>query len=226
MDCLSDEIIRYNPNEMKMPITPCSTFKIWNTLIGLESNLISSPDEPFYTWDKEKRAISDWNRNLSLKEAFSVSCVPAFQNLARKIGPEIMQKWMNTIQYGNCDISSGVDDFWLPRDNKKAIKISPEEQAMLIRKLITGQLPFSKKSQKILKEVMVVTKTSKGTFYGKTGSGRDLDGNPARNVGWFVGYVESGRKIISFSCVVKGNKLSGKDSKRIVETILKKNDLL
>lgn len=226
MDCKSDSIIRYNPSETVKRITPCSSFKIWNTLIGLECNIITSPNEPFYKWDGEKRSIPDWNKDLTLKDAFSVSCVPAFQNLARRIGAENMQKWIDTIHYGDCDISSGTDIFWLPKENKKSIKISPEEQANLIRRLVTGQLPFSKKSQMVLKEIMTVSATSDGTIYGKTGTGTDIDGNPKQNIGWFVGYAESGSKTYSFACIVRGENLMGKDARNIVETILKQNGLL
>ena len=52
---------------------------------------ISSPEEAFYKWDRAIRFIPEWNKDMTLKEAFRVSCVPAFQNLARKIGPERMQ---------------------------------------------------------------------------------------------------------------------------------------
>ena len=51
-------------------MAPCSTFKIWNALIGLESGIIASADEAFYRWDGQTRAIPAWNKNLTLKEAF------------------------------------------------------------------------------------------------------------------------------------------------------------
>jgi hypothetical protein len=79
-------------------LPPCSKFKIWNTLIGLENVLISSLDEPFYQWDGKERSIPDWNWNHTLKEAFQVSCVPAYQNLARRIGAESMRSWLEKIE--------------------------------------------------------------------------------------------------------------------------------
>ncbi len=226
MDCLSTGTIRYNPQETKSRFTPCSTFKIWNTLIGLELNLLSSPDAPFYKWDGESRPIQEWNRDLSLRDAFRVSCVPAFQGLAKSIGLRNMQHWLTLIHYGDCDISSGIDDFWLPREKKKSIQISADEQAELIRRLLLGQLPFSKKSQLILKDIMAVAKTSRGTFYGKTGSGANIGGNPKQSLGWFVGYVNSGSKTYCFACLVRGENLMGKDARGIVEAILKANGLL
>ena len=114
-------------------MAPCSTFKIWNTLIGIESGIISSPDQPFYQWDGEKRSISAWNRDLTLREAFQASCVPAFQNLARQIESERMQYWLDRIEYGDRDTSAGIDVFWLPSKGRKTILISPTEQAQLVK---------------------------------------------------------------------------------------------
>ena len=199
---------------------PCSTFKIWNTLIGLENGLISATDDEFYKWDGKKRFLPEWNKDLTLKEAFRVSCVPAFQNLARKIGPGIMQAWIDKISYGDRNISSGIDIFWLPAPGRKTILISPEEQAKLICKLVSGKLPFSEKSLAVLNEIMIIKKTPLGILYGKTGTGEKY------TLGWFVGYLESNGKKYSFACVVKGEKVMGKDSLAIIRTIFEENGIL
>ena len=78
--------------------------------------------------------------------------------------------WIAKINYGDKDISSGLDIFWLPRPNKKSIKISPIEQASLIKKLVNNQLNFSDKSKQILKKIMLFKATENGTLFGKTGS--------------------------------------------------------
>lgn len=226
MDCMSDDVMRSNSSEASKRTTPCSSFKIWNTLIGIECQIISSPADSFYKWDGETRVITAWNKDLTLKDAFGVSSVPAFQNLARKIGPVQMQKWIDTIGYGDRDISSGIDIFWLPREGKKSILISPEEQAHLIRKLVTGKLPFSENARNILKEIMFVKNTTKGTLYGKTGSGSNIGGDPKQSIGWFVGYVESSKKTYAFACLVKGENVVGKNARDIVELILVKNEML
>ena len=226
IECKTGSINTSNSAIDSIRLTPCSTFKIWNTLIGFDCHIILSSDELFYKWDSIPRFLPAWNKDQSLKEAFQVSCVPGFQNLARKIGKENMMKWIDTINYGDKDISSGIDDFWLPREGKKSIQISPIEQAQLIRKLINGDLPFSVQSRNILKELMLINKTSKGTLYGKTGSGTCINGNPKQNIGWFVGYVISNAKTHSFACLIKGENVSAKDSKKIIESILMESDLL
>ena len=107
----------------------------YTTLVGIEYGLIRSANDTFYKWDSIPRFFPGWNKDLNLKEAFKVSCVPAYQNLAVKIGNENMKKWIELLNYGDKDLSSGIDDFWLPREGKKSIKISPLEQAMLIKKI-------------------------------------------------------------------------------------------
>lgn len=224
MECLSDALSTFHPEVSSEKLPPCSTFKIWNTLIGLESGIISFPDDSFYKWDGEARFIPEWNKDLTLEEAFQVSCVPAFQNLARKIGLEQMRIWIDKIGYGDCDVSSGVDVFWLPKPGRKTILISPEEQVILICKLVTGKLGFSDKAQAVLKEIMVVRKTDHGTLYGKTGSGANETGKS--NLGWFVGYVETNGKNYAFACAIKGETLTGRDARIIVNTILENHGYL
>lgn len=214
----------FNPKLAAEPLAPCSTFKIWNTLIGLENDLISSPDEPFYKWDGQTRSIATWNQDLTLKAAFQASCVPAFQELARKIGAEKMQLWVDKIGYGDRNTSAGIDVFWLPNPGRKTVLITPEEQAQLIDQLVTGKLPVSKKSRATLAEIMLIKKTDLGSFFGKTGTGTDAEGN--YNLGWFVGYVETHGKTFTFACVLKGSKVMGKDARAIVETVLKENGYL
>ncbi len=225
-DLKSDNIIYSNKTKASEAYPPCSTFKIWNTLIGIEKGLINSPNEEFYKWDKEVRFIPEWNKDLNFKEAFKVSCVPAFQELAKKIGSIFMQDWINKINYGDKNISSGIDIFWLPREGKKSLLITPEQQALLIKELVNKKLSFSDKALNILKKVMLVKQTDKGTLFGKTGSGKNVNDIPNNNIGWFVGYIVSEKGSYSFACIIKGENFAGKDAKAIIEKNLTDTDFL
>ncbi len=217
LDCGSEQALQFNPEGVSKKLAPCSTFKIWNTLIGFEEGVLTSPEQSFYEWDGLTRAIPDWNQNLNLKEAFRVSSVPAYQALARSIGAEAMQNWLNRIGYGNEDISAGLDVFWLPAENRQTILISPFEQAQLLCRLVSGQLPFSEKTRAGLKEIMRVKEVSQGVLYGKTGSA--MNNAPQSNYGWFVGYVESHNENYAFAAVVKGDGATGKDVRVLVESL-------
>ncbi|VBB44415.1 Beta-lactamase [uncultured Desulfatiglans sp.] len=224
VDCASGDDWTFRARNAAERLPPCSTFKIWNTLIGLETGILSSPDQAFYLWDGVERSFPAWNRDLTLKEAFQASCVPAFQDLARRIGSERMQSWIDKVGYGDRDISAGIDVFWLPAKGRKTVLISPAEQANLIRELVTGRLPFSQGSLSVMRELMFTTRTERGTLYGKTGSG--TDGRGIFVLGWFVGYVVTESGTHSFACTVKGENTMGKDARAIVETVLKEKGLL
>lgn len=204
---------------------PCSTFKIWNSLIALEEGMLTEPDAPFWSWDGEERSFPDWNRDQTWRSAFAVSCVPAFQNLARTIGPERMQSWLEKLDYGNKDQCGRPDAFWLPRAGQTTITITPREQARMICRLINGELPVKAESVAKLTDVMKIAGTERGTLYGKTGSGlRERADGPTSEVdfdmGWLVGFVESGGKKYAYACLLLGDGLTGKDARRVTEAVL------
>jgi len=226
MDTASDLVLRVDEAHCEERLPPCSTFKVWNTMIALELGLVSAPDQTFWTWDGQRRFLEEWNQDLTLGQAFAASCVPAFQALALQTGPERMQTWLDRIEYGDRDISAGVSLFWLPRPGRKTILISADEQAALLRDLLRGELPFSSDEVSVLREIMRVRTTERGELFGKTGTGRLADA--PHNVAWFVGWVESntdGRTRV-FACVVRGDGVTGLDVRAMVQAILESGGLL
>jgi beta-lactamase class D len=205
-------------------LSPCSTFKIYNTLIGLELGLIRGADTPWYKWDGVRRDIDAWNRDLTLREAFVSSAVPAYQILARQIGNERMKEYIEKINYGTKDISAGIDVFWLNPSKGTPIMISADEQVVILNKLFDGKLPFAERDVAILRDIMKVAASEKGTIYGKTGSGRNTDGKGG--LGWFVGFLESKGATYVFACnITGGKKTTGKVAQAIVEDVLRSKDL-
>lgn len=218
IDCASGETTDPNPEASAERLPPCSTFKIWNALLGLEAGLLSSPEEPFYRWDGIHRDIAAWNRDLNLRDAFQASCVPAFQSLAKRLGPDRMNRWLEAIGYGDKNTTAGLDVFWLPAPARRTLLISPKEQAELLCELVAGKLPIQPASLKTLKDLMWVRATSSATLYGKTGSGSlTADGT---QLGWFVGFVESGERCFAFAAAVQGAEASGAKTRWLVENIL------
>src|ERR1041385_5517166 len=115
---------------------PASTFKIVNSLIGLQTGKISS-DSMIIKWDGINRR-PEWNKDLTMYEAFRVSAVPYYQEVARRIGKDTMQFWLDSLSYGTKKITTRIDSFWL--DN--SLKITPDEELGLVKKLYFNQLPF------------------------------------------------------------------------------------
>ncbi len=225
-DLKKKEYTRYNPERAKQQFTPASTYKILNSLIGLETGKI--PDENYvFKWNGEDHAIKNWNQDLVFRDAFRFSCVPCYQDLARRIGKKDMNKWVKKVGYGNEDISSEIDMFWLG----KSLKISPNQQIKLLRKLYKNQLPFAKKNQELVKKIMVMEDTSKYKLYGKTGWQID-DFNNLKNsesLGWFVGFLEQNDNVYFFATNVETKSTLdtfAESRVKITKNILNELDLL
>ncbi len=162
-------------------ICPASTFKIFNSLVGLETGV--APDEQLMIkWDGVERANKDWNRDLTMAQAFKVSAVPYYQELARRIGKQKMQHYLDTVQYGNMRIGDQIDQFWL----NDTLLITPDEQVGFIKRLYHGELPFSERTQRIVRGMMLQKEAPNYKLYYKTG----WDNKHNNNSLWVVGYVE------------------------------------
>jgi beta-lactamase class D len=162
--------------------TPASTFKIVNSLIGLQTGVISD-ENMVIKWDGVKRWNDDWNKDLSMAEAFRVSAVNYYQEVARRIGHDVMKKWIDSLGYGNRDISGPVDSFWL----NNHLKITPDEQLGLVKKLYFNQLPFFNRTQEIVRKVMLRESNANYRLSYKSGWGVSEEGH---QIGWIVGWIE------------------------------------
>ena len=158
---------------------PASTFKIVNSLIGLQTGVITN-DSMIIKWDSIKRRDA-WDKDLSMYQAFRVSSVPYYQEVARRIGKDTMQHWLDSISYGSKKITTRIDSFWL--DN--SLKITPDEQLGLVKQLYFNQLPFFKTYQEVVRTAMKFEDNSNYSLSYKTGWGQD-NGN---QIGWMVGWV-------------------------------------
>lgn len=190
-DVAKQRLIGYNPKRAETRFLPASTFKIPNSLIGLETGAVRSVDEVFWHYDGGPTFLDSWKKDMNLREAIKVSNVPAYQALARRIGLENMQANINKLNYGNRDIGKKVDVFWL----EGPIKISAVEQTAFLARLAQQQLPFSKKNQLNVRDILKQESGQNWALYAKTG----WTGRVAHPIGWFVGWVEQDRKIYSFA---------------------------
>lgn len=178
----SDQLYVYNSNRCEEGFIPASTFKIPNSIIALETGI--APDENLrIEWDSVVRQVSAWNQTHTMKTAFQVSCVPYYQEIARRIGPMKMQEWVNKLQFGRMDIrKETIDNFWL----KGKSEITPYQELDFIERLVKNELPIKPSTAHKIKDLMLVATDSSGIeIRGKTGWGIVGD----QNIGWFVGYV-------------------------------------
>ena len=189
------KITVYNMGLDTQRFSPASTFKILNSLIGLQTGRITD-EKMIIKWDGLKRPVGSWNKDMDMTEAFKVSCVPYYQEVARRIGKDTMQQWVDSIGYGNKNISGPIDSFWL---NGK-LKISPDEQLGLVKKLYFDQLPFRKSVQQMVRDVMLQENNTAYKLSYKTGWGSGDDGN---SIGWVTGWIEENKHVYFFVTFVK-----------------------
>ncbi|MBP0005388.1 MAG: class D beta-lactamase [Cyanobacteria bacterium SBC] len=194
-DLNRDLIYQHNPARNVTPFLPASTFKIFNSLVALETGVIAN-DLAILTWDGVDRAFPTWNRDLNMRTALQVSAVWFYQVLARRIGYDRMQHWVSSANYGNQTIGSSeaIDRFWLNGD----LRITPQEQIQFLQRLYHNNLPFSEDVMAVVKDILIVEQTPDYTIRAK--SGWVAFGRVDRmQIGWYVGYIEQGENVYFFA---------------------------
>jgi len=135
---------------------------------------------------------SGLDRDMDMREAIRVSAVWYYQELARRIGREPMQEWLDRAGYGNRRIGDHIDTFWL----NGPLEMSAVEQIEFLIRLRGDQLSFSRRTTDLFQQIMPVEKVSGGAVLrGKTGWTGDL--RPA--IGWYVGWMEVEGGLVFFA---------------------------
>jgi beta-lactamase class D len=180
------KFIIYNLDRYKdSAYLPASTFKIVNSLVALQKGVISNT-QMVIKWDGVVRPRAEWNKDLTMAEAFRISAVPYFQEIARRVGRDTMQHWLDSLHYGTARIKTRIDSFWL--DN--SLKITSDEQLGLVKRLYFNQLPFYAAYQDTVKRLMLFEDKPAYKLSYKTGWGQRENGN---QLGWIVGWIEENR---------------------------------
>lgn len=174
---------------------PGATFNIVNAMIGLETGVITD-EKMVIKWDGIKWENEAWNKDLTMTDAFKAGAVPYFQEVARRIGKDTMKIWIDSLGYGNKNIHSNIDSFWL----NNAIKISADEQLGMAKRLYFDQLPFQKRTQQIVRDLMMQEDNTTYTISYKTGAGIN---EKKEDIGWVVGWIEENKHPYFFVSVVK-----------------------
>ncbi len=177
---------------------PASTFKIPNSIIALETGIIED-DSTLIKWDGTTRSFKNWNQDLILRDAFHFSCVPCYQDIAKRIGEKRMNEYLSKFDYGNMKVdSSNIDVFWLEGDSK----INQFQQIDFLIKFHQSKLPISETTQKIMGRMIVIDDSKNYQLSGKTGwSIRN-----GINNGWFVGYIEKENNVYLFATNIEPRK--------------------
>jgi beta-lactamase class D len=189
-DVAEDRFIGHDLARAETRYVPASTFKIANSLIGLSAGAVKDVDEVL-PYGGKPQPYKTWEQDMGLRAAIKISNVPIYQELARRIGLEAMQDGVDEIDYGNGEVGSIVDKFWL----EGPLMISAVEQAQFLARLAQDELPFPKEIQAKVGEIVQLEQNDRWTLYGKTGWVSAV----RPNIGWWVGWVQKGDKLYSFA---------------------------
>ena len=199
----ADTYVVYQKELSEKRSSPCSTFKIFSTYVGLDTGVIQMNDS-VRTWNGTAYWYEPWNRDIGLPDAFRQSCVWYYRQVIDDIGQPVMQAYIDEMNYGNKDISDWQGDlnkreplaelkgFWL----ESSLKISPKEQIQVLRRIMED--PAKAELADTLK-LLMLTRDDAATglkVYGKTGFGR-VDGK--NTDAWFVGLYERDGKTAYFA---------------------------
>lgn len=219
-DLNKNEYIYYDSARCNTQFIPASTFKIFNSLVSLETGAVADENE-IIKWDRVERSIKEWNRDHNMRSAIKYSVVWFYQELARRVGQEHMQHYIDTVSYGNCDISGGIDRFWLDGN----LRISQFEQVEFLKKLYSKSLPFSERSMNIVKDIMLNEDTPSYMLRAKTGWAMRVE----LNIGWWVGWVEKDNNAYFFANNIESEEPAEnfiKGRTEITKKILKELNIL
>jgi bla regulator protein BlaR1 len=130
-----------------------------------------------------------------------------------------LEQYFNKINYGNKDLTAGLQNYWL----ESSLKISAVEQVQLLKNLYNYEMDFEKRNIDIVKNVMKLSEAKGAILSGKTGSGV-VNGKDKK--GWFVGYVEKDGETHFFAVYIQDQeKAAGSTAAKITLTLLEEKNI-
>jgi beta-lactamase class D len=215
-------------------VTPASTFKIPHALAALDAGVLAGPDASF-PYEGATVPFESWRRDHTLATAMRYSVVWYFQRVARLLGREREQEYLDRLDYGNRDASSGLDSFWLGG----SLLVSPDEQERFLVRLYQDALPVGKGAMQIVRSILVqppgviVNASGEHSFAApwpegtvvsaKTGSSDD---DPKASVRWLVGHVAYRSRSWVFVSSVVGPQVEPLAAVRLAENSLRRAGVL
>lgn len=193
IDRAANRLVVTDETRTRQGLPPASTFKLPHALIALETGVVADTDNEVIKWDGVTYDNEEWNRDHTLRSAMKYSVLPVFQQIARRIGSERMQNFLDKFDYGNKDIGGApIDAFWTTGN----LRITPIEQARFVETLKDRRLPVSRRSLDLVEDI-VPADTVDDAVVRALGGTVMVGDKPS--VGWLVGWVEHGDAAAPFA---------------------------
>ena len=211
LDNATGEITVYNMGLDTMRFLPAETFDVLNGMIALHTGVLTDEKMSLSILNLDSNNTS---KNSNITEAFKSNSLPFFQQVAKNIGHDTLQNWVDSVSYGNKKLGEQVDQSWI----NNTIKISPDEQLGFMKRLYFEQLPFRKSVQTSMKDLMVVNDNTDYKLSYKTGAGKN---EKNENIGWMIGWIEENRHVYFFVTLLQSTTEElNKNSVNITNSIL------
>lgn len=209
--------------------SPYSTFKIPLALMGFDSGILKSPDEPkveftpemeesyltYYNPEKYPNMLL-WKRAQTPQTWMRDSVIWYSRYITHKLGTEKFQEYVNKFNYGNKNIEGeeGADDGLMNSWIHSSLEISPMEQVMFIKKLANKSLPVSKNAQENTIKIIKMESIFDGwQLYAKGGG--------SLKIRWFVGWIEKDKRRVVFVQLIELPEDPSVDGQSTVKEVAK-----
>lgn len=191
LDILKNLTVRNDEKQAAVRYSPCSTFDIVVALAGVQSG-----------------AVKDQS---TLSTAMKKNDTSYFQTIAAVVGAEKMQSFVDSVGYGNKELSGG------------STLISPDEQVTFLTKLYTNQLTVDPSTLQVVRSALVKNSNPSKTFSGRSGACRTAD----TNVAWFVGHLKTRQGEYVFATSMEGGvEVRADRAEAVTRSILEEMQLL
>jgi beta-lactamase class D len=210
----------------------CSSFKVPLAVMAFDSGVLKD-EKQVLKWDGEKRFLEAWNKDQDAKSWMHESVVWFSQRLIPKLGKKKFKEYLSKFKYGNEDVSTGITSAWLnsPSDPRGSLAINAFEQVEFMKKLWINELPVTKRSMEITRQITYLETSPNGfKLSGKTGS-NFYDGARKIQLGWFISHIGNGEKeyiaVTNLSDLkpIETDKFGGYRAKEITKSMLKEAGL-
>jgi beta-lactamase class D len=195
LDNATGQITVYNMGMDTTRVSPGATFDVLNAMIALHTGTITDENKPLGI-QKENDSLA--GSTITLKQAFHDNSKEITKFLASTTGKEVMQKWIDSLSYGNKTIGDSSEMYWA--NNK--LKISPDEQLGLLKHLYFDQFPFRKSVQESMTNMMLQEDNSAYRLSYKTAS---IINESNHTETWTIGWIEENRHVYFFVNLIKNN---------------------
>ena len=197
------EVYRYNSYGVcanRMP--PCETYEIAGDLMGLDAGVIDPASKR--KWDGTPQPAASWQQDADLKSAFDNSVGWWQARIAKDLGHDTVRDSLRRLGYGNGEIGSSLDNFWMGPAGGGQLGVSTKDQADFLRRLYAAQLPVKPQSAAAVERVMIDETRAGATISGKGGNCATLS-DSSREVAWYVGRLTSGAHDWTFAASLEGD---------------------